>query len=90
MMTRAVTSTMKRGNHRIKPHCTKTAYSVFVQITQLGRRFTIVINLNNYVCKIRQVPVKQQAGCAQKDGVCGGLLWCSFACYAEEHGKCKE
>lgn len=51
--TRAVTSAMKRGNHRVKPHCTKTAYSVFVQIAQLGRHFAIVIDLGNYVCKNR-------------------------------------
>lgn len=61
-MARAVSGTTKRGNHRVEPHCTKTAYRAFVQITQLGTCFTIVINLNNYVCKIRRVPVKQQEG----------------------------
>lgn len=58
--TRAVTSAVKRGNPRVEPRCTKTADSVFVQITQLGRHLTIVIHLSNYICKIRQVPVKQR------------------------------
>lgn len=62
MTTSAVSSSVKRGNHRVKLHRTKTAQSGFVQITQLGRCVTIVINLNNYVCETRRVPVKQQAG----------------------------
>lgn len=60
--TCAVTGAVKRGDPRVEPRCTKTADSVFVQITQLGRRLTIVIHLNNYICKIGQVPVKQRVG----------------------------
>lgn len=66
--TCAVTSAVKRGNPRAEPRRTKTADSVFVQITQLGRHLTIVIHLNNYICKTGQVPVKQRAGWAQEDG----------------------
>lgn len=66
----AVTSAVKRGYPRIEPRCTKTADSVFVQIMQLGRRLTIVIHLNNYICKIGQVPVQQRAGRAREDGAC--------------------
>lgn len=72
--TCAVPSAVQRGNPRVEPHCTKTADRVFVQITQLGRRLTIVIHLNSYICKIGQVPVRQRAGWAQKDGVCGVCL----------------
>lgn len=60
--TRAITSAMKRGDPRVEPRRTKTADSVFVQIAQLGRRLTIVIHLNKYICRIGQVPERQRAG----------------------------
>lgn len=69
--TCAVARAAKWGNPRVEPHCTTTADSVFVQITQLGRRLTIVIHLSNYIGRIGRVPVKQRAGWAQEGDACG-------------------